>query len=52
MGFGKSNKKLDEGSRHSCKNIFYFVFGKAKTLRIFAPSFTDHFVKHTTTKRI
>jgi len=34
------------------KNIFSFVFGKAKTLRIFAPSFTGRSVKHTTKKRI
>ena len=34
-----------------CKNIFSIVFGKAKTLRIFAPSFTGRSVKHTTKEK-
>ena len=51
MDFCKSNKNLSLGGSQSIKIIFSIVFGKAKTLCIFAPSFAGRSALHSLTKR-
>jgi len=50
--FGKSTKNETQGRNQTIKIIFSNVFGKDKTLRIFAPSFADRSATQSITKRI